>query len=257
MVVSGIGNVQAAVGKQTVGTLHTVGIGKPEVYIAVHAQTGNGVEAVERIALEYGTADAGRLEPGEYFLTGGLIEAVLMEHGMVIAEPLQAYLGRRLAIFGQTQQALGYQGGDSLLLAEEQKGIPLSGIDIMEQGRIGLTVPKTAAQQLEQSRQFVGIGVLGFHHDGNIKKRPAEEKRKNSCSRASHINLVQNNGFLQITGLAHVAFLGKGLMHAEGILQRERDMARAVLGELEIIPEKLLVIGMGAVLDDAGGALTR
>ena len=61
--------------------------------------------------------------------------------------------------------------------------------------------------------------------------------------------------YLNITGFAHVAFFDKGLVHAESILQGERDVARAVFRQLEIVPKQLLIVGVGTVLDDAGSTL--
>lgn len=48
----------------------------------------------------------------------------------------------------------------------------------------------------------------------------------------------------------HVARLHECLMECEGILEAVLRMESLALGELEIIPHELLVVGMHAVLDD-------
>lgn len=90
MMIAGMAYLCPPFAQQSHGALHSVGIGKPQVYIAVHAQSRNGIEGIQRVALEHGTADAGLGKPAQHLVAGGTEELLLMAHGMVIAEPLHA-----------------------------------------------------------------------------------------------------------------------------------------------------------------------
>ena len=56
-------------------------------------------------------------------------------------------------------------------------------------------------------------------------------------------------------GVAHVACLGEGAMEREGVLQVVGSVASLALGQFQVVPHQLLVVGMHAVLDHALGAL--
>ena len=54
-------------------------------------------------------------------------------------------------------------------------------------------------------------------------------------------------------GQVHVALLGQGLVEGKCFVQSVAGLT--LLGNLEVIPHELLVVGVNAVLDDALGAL--
>lgn len=55
--------------------------------------------------------------------------------------------------------------------------------------------------------------------------------------------------------LAHVAVVKESLMHGEGSLEIQRNVAAVLLCEVHIIPEELLIHRMSAILDDGLCAL--
>lgn len=165
VMISRVCNLQSLFTEKLQSLCHSVGIGEPEVDITAHAQAGNGVEGIEGITLEDGTADAGLEKPGKHLLACLAILALLMAYGLLIAEPLEAQVERGLAVLGKALHAFGHQAQNALLLALQQQGEPLVVGESAEKGGIGLPVPQTAAQQFEQLRKQRGIGGGCFHKD--------------------------------------------------------------------------------------------
>ena len=55
--------------------------------------------------------------------------------------------------------------------------------------------------------------------------------------------------------VAHISSLGKSDVHLECVLERVRSVQTLALRQLQIIPQKLLVVWVRTVLDDEAGTL--
>ena len=69
-------------------------------------------------------------------------------------------------------------------------------------------------------------------------------------------NLYRSDSLSKLA-VAHIASLGKSDVHLERVLERVRSVQSLTLRQLQIIPEKLLVVWVGAVLDDEACTLRR
>ena len=174
IVINGLLYLNTPLAQQRHSVIHPVGIGKPQVHITIHAQSRNGIEAVQCVALEYGTTDAGGGKPAQHFIAGGGEKLLLLAHGLVIAEPLQAQFSRRLAGLGQTQRAVGHQPRDALLLRQKQQRQPLAGCEGAEKSGVGRLIPQAAAQQLEQLGEQRRKRRVFFHEIKNKGALPGK-----------------------------------------------------------------------------------
>lgn len=90
---------------------------------------------------------------------------------------------------------------------------------------------------------LVLTGMAAKWRRGVEKQRPAT----GSCG-----PLIVHRAGLEL-GQVHVALLGQSLVQCKGFVESVAGLT--LLGNLEVVPHELLVVGVNAVLDDALGAL--
>ena len=96
-------------------------------------------------------------------------------------------------------------------------------------------------------------GNRGYRACGDRYGHKWGEARRNKRSATGSCGpLVFEWGGLEL-GQVHVALLGQGLVEGKGFVKGVAGLT--LLGNLEVVPHELLVVGVHAVFDDAFGAL--